>query len=146
MTKIFNFALKIKGGGRQGGMCEVLRHCHLPPKFGTCTCDCTCVWLFIQGSKSSVLFDAFCIISCSFILSILVMSDLEGSFSSVLFSIVACRAVNLLLGISKPKLRSLSLPNTSAIVPIGLSLPLIVKGMGVSLQYNSPSIISKFSK
>ena len=38
MTKIFNFALKIKGGGREGGTCEVLRPCHLPPKkFGTCT-------------------------------------------------------------------------------------------------------------
>ena len=31
MTKIFNFVLKIKGGGREGGMCEVLRPCH-PPK------------------------------------------------------------------------------------------------------------------
>ena len=31
MTKIFNFALKIKGGGREGGTCEVLRPCHPPP-------------------------------------------------------------------------------------------------------------------
>ena len=32
MTKVFNFALKIKGGGgREGGTCEVLRPCH-PPK------------------------------------------------------------------------------------------------------------------
>ena len=31
MTKIFNFALNIKGGGREGGTCEVLRPCH-PPK------------------------------------------------------------------------------------------------------------------
>ena len=31
MTKIFNFALKIKEGGREGGTCEVLRPCH-PPK------------------------------------------------------------------------------------------------------------------
>ena len=30
MTKIFNFALKIKGGGREGGTCEVLRPCQLP--------------------------------------------------------------------------------------------------------------------
>ena len=37
MTKIFNFALKIKGGGREGGACEVLRPCHTP-KFETCTC------------------------------------------------------------------------------------------------------------
>ena len=38
MTKIFNFALKIKGGGREGGTCEVLRPCHPPQKkFGTCT-------------------------------------------------------------------------------------------------------------
>ena len=36
MTKISNFALKIKGGGREGGTCEVLRPCQ-PPKFGTCT-------------------------------------------------------------------------------------------------------------
>ena len=36
MTKILNFALKIKGGGREGGTCEVLRPCH-PPKFETCT-------------------------------------------------------------------------------------------------------------
>ena len=31
MTKRLNFALKIKGGGREGGTCEVLRPCH-PPK------------------------------------------------------------------------------------------------------------------
>ena len=36
MTKFFNFALKIKGGDREGGTCEVLRPCH-PPKFETCT-------------------------------------------------------------------------------------------------------------
>ena len=36
MTKILNFALKIKGGGKEGGTCEVFRPCH-PPKFGTCT-------------------------------------------------------------------------------------------------------------
>ena len=33
VTKILNFALKIKGGGREGGTCEVLRPCHPhPPK------------------------------------------------------------------------------------------------------------------
>ena len=38
MTKILNFALKIKGGGREGGTCEVLRPCHPPKKkFRTCT-------------------------------------------------------------------------------------------------------------
>ena len=31
MTKFLNLALKIKGGGREGGTCEVLRPCH-PPK------------------------------------------------------------------------------------------------------------------
>ena len=36
MTKILNFVLKIKGGGREGGTCEVLRPCH-PPKFGMST-------------------------------------------------------------------------------------------------------------
>ena len=28
MTKIFNFALKINGGGRECDTCEVLRPCH----------------------------------------------------------------------------------------------------------------------
>ena len=38
MTKVLNFALKIKRGGRDCGTCEVLRPCQpLPPKFGTCT-------------------------------------------------------------------------------------------------------------
>ena len=32
VTKILNFALKIKGGGREGGTCEVLRPCHPPKK------------------------------------------------------------------------------------------------------------------
>ena len=31
MIKILNFALKIKGVGREGGTCEVLRPCQ-PPK------------------------------------------------------------------------------------------------------------------
>ena len=31
MTKIFNFALKIKEGGREGGTCEVLLPCQPPP-------------------------------------------------------------------------------------------------------------------
>ena len=30
MTKVLYFALKIKGGGREGGTCEVLRPCHPP--------------------------------------------------------------------------------------------------------------------
>ena len=38
MTKILNLALKIKGRGREGGTCEVLRSCHPPPKkIGTFT-------------------------------------------------------------------------------------------------------------
>ena len=38
MTKIFNFALKIKRGGREGGTCEVLRPCYPPKKkIETCT-------------------------------------------------------------------------------------------------------------
>ena len=32
MTKILNFDLKIKEGGREGGTCEVLRPCHPPSK------------------------------------------------------------------------------------------------------------------
>ena len=32
MTKLLSFALKIKGGGREGGTCEVLRPCHPPKK------------------------------------------------------------------------------------------------------------------
>ena len=31
MTKILNFALKIKGADREGGTCEVLRPCHPSP-------------------------------------------------------------------------------------------------------------------
>ena len=44
MTKIFNFALKIKGSGREGGTCEVLRPCHPPQKkkFETCTSNKIC--------------------------------------------------------------------------------------------------------
>ena len=38
MTEILNFALKIKGGGREGDTCEVLRPCHPPKKFGFGTC------------------------------------------------------------------------------------------------------------
>ena len=39
MTKISNFALKIMGGGREGGTCQVLRPCQPPQKknFETCT-------------------------------------------------------------------------------------------------------------
>ena len=46
MTKILNFALKIKGGGREGGTCEVLRPCHPPPppKFGMCTSIRNCIY------------------------------------------------------------------------------------------------------
>ena len=32
MTKISNLPLEIKGGGREGGTCEVLRPCHPPEK------------------------------------------------------------------------------------------------------------------
>ena len=32
MTKSFNIALKIKGGGREGGRSEVIRPCHPPKK------------------------------------------------------------------------------------------------------------------
>ena len=38
MTKIFNFALKIKGDGRESGTSEVLQPCHPPKKSGLCTC------------------------------------------------------------------------------------------------------------
>ena len=47
MTKNLNFGLKIKGGGREGGTCEVLRPCH-PPKFETCT------WMDIFACKMTV--------------------------------------------------------------------------------------------
>ena len=50
MTRIFNFAMKIKGGGREGGTCEVLRPCH-PPKFGTCT---LCMLLKLAHAKFGV--------------------------------------------------------------------------------------------
>ena len=44
MTKILNLALKIKGGGREGGTCEVLRPCH-PPK----------IWNVHQNGQSNQL-------------------------------------------------------------------------------------------
>ena len=50
MTKIFNFAFKIKGVGREGGTCEVLRPCH-PPKFETCTLGSnrrSCTWARVK--------------------------------------------------------------------------------------------------
>ena len=47
MTKILNFALKIKGGGREGGTCEVLRPCH-PPKIWN-------VHLFYSSTESAIL-------------------------------------------------------------------------------------------
>ena len=57
------------------------------------------------------------------------MSGSEGSSSSTLFSIAACRAVNLPLGIPKPKSQSLFLLNISAMTPADLSfLTLFVKG------------------
>ena len=43
MTKIINFAMKIKGGGREGGTCEALRPCH-PLKIWN-------VHFFAAGSK-----------------------------------------------------------------------------------------------
>ena len=46
MTKILNFALKIKGGGREGGTCEVLRPCH-PQKS-------------LERAPTTLLFDLFC--------------------------------------------------------------------------------------
>ena len=52
MTRILNFALKIKGGGREGGTCEVLRPCHSPkiwnvhfvPNFGLFTMSNHQIW------------------------------------------------------------------------------------------------------
>ena len=61
MTKIINFALKIKRGGREGGRCEVLRPCHLPPKkkFGTCTLqESTVVFLPTPCSYGSDILSA----------------------------------------------------------------------------------------
>ena len=57
-----------------------------------------------------------------------VILDVERSSSSILFSIVACRADKLLLGISKPKLRRSFFPNISAIIPIGLAFHLLLTG------------------
>ena len=42
MTKIQNFALKIKGSGREGGTSVVLRPCH-PPKISTAASCCLMV-------------------------------------------------------------------------------------------------------
>ena len=49
MTKILNFALKIKGGDRQGGKCEVRRPCH-PPKIWNVRL--ALAYTLIQGSLS----------------------------------------------------------------------------------------------
>ena len=52
MTKILNFALKIKGGGREGGTCEVLRPCH-PPKIWNVHLGKNCYTVKIKKSKVS---------------------------------------------------------------------------------------------
>ena len=59
MTKILNFALKIKGSGREGGTCEVLRPCH-PSKiwnvhlgaFPSKTCKISILKFGIHDKKS----------------------------------------------------------------------------------------------
>ena len=51
---------------------------------------------------------------------------IEGSSSSALFSITVCQAVTLPLGMSEPNLRSLLLPNISAISLADLSIPSLV--------------------
>ena len=57
VTKILNFALKIKGGGREGGKCEVLRPCHPAPKFGTCTrLHIVYTWCGREHSRSDLVF------------------------------------------------------------------------------------------
>ena len=54
--------------------------------------------------------------------SALATSDAEDSSSFTLFSVTACQAVTLPIGMSKPKLQSPSLPNISAITPTYLKL------------------------
>ena len=53
--------------------------------------------------------------------SALSMSDAEGSCSSALFRIEACQAVILPTGTLKPNLRSLPMPNISAMLPTDFS-------------------------
>ena len=54
MTKILNFGLKIKGGGREGGTCEVLRPCHPPKKkFEKCTDTNTFYRWYLAKRKTS---------------------------------------------------------------------------------------------
>ena len=57
MRKIFNFALKIKGGGREGGTREVLRPYHPPPqkkKFGTCTLSLLAITRQIERENKGI--------------------------------------------------------------------------------------------
>ena len=51
MTEILNFALKIKGGGREGGTCEVLRSCHPPKKIWNVH-----LWPFWRAENEIIVF------------------------------------------------------------------------------------------
>ena len=49
MTKISNFALKIKGGGREGGKCEVLRPCHPQKIWNVHMMHCRIAFIFSEA-------------------------------------------------------------------------------------------------
>ena len=53
MTKIINFALKIKGSGREGDTCEVLRPCH-PPKIWNVHLEKLCIFLNFSFQSSCI--------------------------------------------------------------------------------------------
>ena len=98
--------------------------------------------------RFQVLLAAFSVISQSSMLSTLAKSDIEGSSSFTLFSLMACQSINLpSMGMSKPKSRRPSSSNISTMAPTYLSFPpLIIKGVLLSLWYSFPSLSSKLSK
>ena len=54
-TKILNFALKIKGGGREGGTYEVLRPCHPPQNLKRALCQISFIYYGYDLSVISCL-------------------------------------------------------------------------------------------
>ena len=83
-----------------------------------------------HAMRFSVLLAVFSVISWSSMSSALAMSNVEGSSSPAFFIITAFQTIVLPLSMTKPKSRSSSLLNISAMTPTDHSFPpLIVKGM-----------------
>ena len=56
MTKIFKFAVKIKGGGREGGRYEVLRPCHPPQNLEHALSKCLNLFGFVMHAGVFLLY------------------------------------------------------------------------------------------